>query len=236
MFKVGDIVKYSQKFCGAGEEKYIHKILEINEETGNILIATLNTALTLGCTEVVKAEMIELIENETKEDETMSKYEISTIRSMDNEVRFVIYNKEERAFFAGYDCMGSVNWEYSQIPSEACELTAEDDPEQIVADLEAADEPAEPEPVDPMIEKFQHILDSAVADRDYHGNKWSEMANDGKHTDTECHRMYIRYQQAQGFLEGITNAIFVAGYSIRSHVDSTKLTVFRTDCLTSMVN
>ena len=75
----------------------------------------------------------------------MSKYEISQIRSMDNEVRFVIYNKEERAFFAGYDFMGSVEWEYSHVPSEACELTAEDDPEQIVKDLEAADEPAEPE-------------------------------------------------------------------------------------------
>jgi len=73
----------------------------------------------------------------------MSKYEISQIRSMDDEVRFVIYNKEERAFFAGYDFMGSVDWEYSSVPSEACELTAEDDPEQIVKDLKAADELAE---------------------------------------------------------------------------------------------
>lgn len=62
MFKVGDIVKYSPKFCGPGEEKYIHQILEINEATGNILIATLNTLLTLGATEVVKEEMIERIE------------------------------------------------------------------------------------------------------------------------------------------------------------------------------
>ena len=69
----------------------------------------------------------------------MSKYEISKIRSMDNEVRFVIYNKEEHAFFAGYDFMGSVDWEYTSVPSESCELTAEDDPEQIVRDLEAAD-------------------------------------------------------------------------------------------------
>ena len=75
----------------------------------------------------------------------MTKYEITKIRSMDNEVRYVIYNKEEHAFFAGYDFMGSVDWEYSSVPSESCELTAEDDPEQIVKDLESADEPAEPE-------------------------------------------------------------------------------------------
>ena len=75
----------------------------------------------------------------------MSKYEITKIRSMDNEVRYVIYNKEEHAFFAGYDFMGGVDWEYSNVPSEACELTAEDDPEQIVKDLESADEPDEPE-------------------------------------------------------------------------------------------
>ena len=74
----------------------------------------------------------------------MSKYEISQIRSMNNEVRFVIYNREEHAFFAGYDAMGSVEWEYSKVPSEKCELTAEDDPEQIIKDLESADEPAEP--------------------------------------------------------------------------------------------
>ena len=57
-FKVGDIVKYSPEFCGPGEEKYIHQIMEINEETGNILIVTLNTSLTLGASEVVKAKMI----------------------------------------------------------------------------------------------------------------------------------------------------------------------------------
>lgn len=74
----------------------------------------------------------------------MGKYEISKIRSMNDEVRYVIYNHEEHAFFAGYDFMGSVDWEYSKVPSERCELTAEDDPWQIVKDLESADEPAEP--------------------------------------------------------------------------------------------
>ena len=74
----------------------------------------------------------------------MSKYEIKTVHHSDgSDDTFVIYSFEESAFFAGYDFMGSVNWE--KIPSTECELTEEDDPEQIVKDLEAADEPAEPE-------------------------------------------------------------------------------------------
>ena len=78
---------------------------------------------------------------------------------------------------------------------------------------------------DPLMERFQRILDSAVEDRDYHGEKWYAMTNDVHFTDDECRRMYIRYQQAQGFLEGMTNAIFAAGYNIISAADSTKLTV-----------
>lgn len=69
----------------------------------------------------------------------MSKYEIKTVHNADKEDTFVIYSLEESAFFAGYDFMGSVNWE--KIPNHDCELTAEDDPEQIVRDLESADEP-----------------------------------------------------------------------------------------------
>lgn len=66
----------------------------------------------------------------------MSKYQIKKVDEKDS---FVIYSTEEAAFFAGYDEMGSVNWE--KIPTHDCELTMEDDPEQIVRDLEAADEP-----------------------------------------------------------------------------------------------
>ena len=71
----------------------------------------------------------------------MKKYEIKTVHNVGNEDTFVIYSTEEAAFFAGYDFMGSVNWE--KIPSHECELTKEDDPEQIVRDLEAADEPTD---------------------------------------------------------------------------------------------
>lgn len=72
----------------------------------------------------------------------MSKYEIKTVHHSDgSNDTFVIYSKEESAFFAGYDFMGSVNW--AKFPSSQCELTADDDPQQIVRDLESADEHAE---------------------------------------------------------------------------------------------
>lgn len=134
-----------------------------------------------------------------------------------------IEDTESEKVFNGYDFMGSVNWEdyggdaYWAEPDEA---------EQIIQDLEAADDPAEPNQPqeDPMMEMFQRSLDAAVTDRDYYGHKWHSMTEDG-HSEIDCRRMYIRYQQAQGFLEGLTNGIFIAGYNIRSTVDSTKMIV-----------
>lgn len=61
MFKPGDIVRYSPKFCGPGEEKYFHLVTEVNEETGHILIVTLDTDLPLGSSERVTADMIERV-------------------------------------------------------------------------------------------------------------------------------------------------------------------------------
>ena len=69
----------------------------------------------------------------------MTNYEVTKFRSMKNEVRYAIYSRAERAFFAGYDFMGSVNWKKVFVPDAECELTAEDDPWQIVKDLESAD-------------------------------------------------------------------------------------------------
>lgn len=66
----------------------------------------------------------------------MKKYTI-----VSNECLYAIYSSEESAFFAGYDFMGSVNWE--KLPTEEFCMTKEE-AEQIVLDLEAADEP-EPE-------------------------------------------------------------------------------------------
>ena len=77
---------------------------------------------------------------------------------------------------------------------------------------------------DPIMAIFQRSLDAAVTDRDDYGHQWSELVKEGKRPDA-AHRMYIRYQQAQGFLEGLTNGIFIAGYNILSTVDSTKMIV-----------
>ena len=65
----------------------------------------------------------------------MSKYEI-----VNNEGSYAIYSSEESAFFAGYDFMGGVNW--VKIPDASCCMGREE-AEQIVLDLEAADEPEE---------------------------------------------------------------------------------------------
>ena len=60
-FAVGDIVRYSPKYCGPGEEKYIHRVMEVNDVTGLILIMTINTPLVLGYSERVYPDMIEKI-------------------------------------------------------------------------------------------------------------------------------------------------------------------------------
>ena len=152
----------------------------------------------------------------------MKKYEIAKVANEDGTYTIIV-NNETNQYFAGYDFMGSVNWEDCIV--NASWMDEDEDAEQIVRDLESADEPAEPaKQSDPMMEMFQRALDAAVADRDDYGHKWKAMTEDG-HSEIDCRRMYIRYQQAQGFLEGLTNGIFIAGYNIRSTVDSTKLIV-----------
>lgn len=81
----------------------------------------------------------------------MTKYKI-----VSNEDRFAIYSSEESAFFAGYDFMGSVNWE--KIPTDECCMTKEE-AEDIVRDLEAADEP---EPED--LAKKEYLLKTVCED------------------------------------------------------------------------
>lgn len=84
----------------------------------------------------------------------MSKYIINNIEGI-----FTIYSSEEAAFFAGYDFMGSVNWK--KTPTKECMLTAEDDPWQIVKDLEAADDPEYPADA-------QYLLRSVMDDEVFH--------------------------------------------------------------------
>ena len=125
MFKVGEIVKYAPQYCGEGEQYYIHEVKEADD--GHYLISTLNTMLTLGSTERVTEDMIQ----------KASKYEVITWHG-----KYIVTDTENKKFFAGYDPMGSVIWVDNQDEAEANELEYA---EQYKADLESADEPAEPE-------------------------------------------------------------------------------------------
>lgn len=123
MFKTGDIVKYSPKFCGPGEELYIHIVVEADR--GRYLISTLNSLLTLGSTERVDEEMIRKAE----------KYEVINNRDIRNR-KCIITDTSTRKFFAGYDPMGSVNWVDND--SEANGMD-HDEAESVLADLISAE-------------------------------------------------------------------------------------------------
>lgn len=74
-FHVGEKVKYTPKYCGAGEEKYIHVITEVNPDTKKCIIHTLNSCLSIGSSEVVDFDMIELLQEpdpQTASDEIIS--------------------------------------------------------------------------------------------------------------------------------------------------------------------
>lgn len=63
-FKKGDIVKFNWNWCSEGERKYIFVVMEVNDYTERCIIRCLNSALTLGSSECVSFEMIQLIEKE----------------------------------------------------------------------------------------------------------------------------------------------------------------------------
>lgn len=75
----------------------------------------------------------------------MSKYSI--IR---NGGKTMIQDNETGMYFAGYDFMGGVEWREEITPD--CILAQYEDADQIVKDLEAADEPAEEE--DPTTKQY----------------------------------------------------------------------------------
>ena len=150
----------------------------------------------------------------------MTNYTINHIE-VDGHTYWTILNNDSNEYFNGYDFMGSVNWTPCV---DICYWMSKEEAMEICRDLNLADEPAEPaKQDDPMMEMFQRALDAAVIDRDDYGHQWSDLVKTGK--SDASHRMFIRYQQAQGFLEGLTNGIFIAGYNILSTVDSTKMIV-----------
>ena len=69
-------------------------------------------------------------------------YEIGKQTIYTGDTKQVIVNKDLNAYFCGYDFMGSVEWKYDIMEAYYMDL---EEAEQIVSDLEAADEPAEAE-------------------------------------------------------------------------------------------
>lgn len=108
---------------------------------------------------VKKADIISI--EEEKETETMSKYQIES--KMDNGEWFsIIYNTENGKYFAGYDFMGSVEWETYH---EDAYLMDSAEAYQIVADLESADMPCEPEAAEKRINAGYEVIQSIRLDK-----------------------------------------------------------------------
>ena len=125
MFKPGEIVKYSAKFCSPGEEYYIHMVKEVNPDTKKCLIVTLNSFLTLGSSEMVDFDMIQPAE----------KFAVILDRNTTDR-KYLVTDTKAKEFFAGYDFMGSVNWTENENDAEHME---KEYAEQIAADLESAE-------------------------------------------------------------------------------------------------
>ena len=126
MFKAGEIVKYSPKFCGPGEEFYIHEVKEVNPDTDRILISTLNTMLTLGSTSRVSSEMIQ----------KANRFEIIVTRDSNLQTVYAITDTEAKKVFAGYDFMGSIDWVDGLTEAYLMDL---DEAEAILTDMNNAE-------------------------------------------------------------------------------------------------
>ena len=57
----GDIVRLRKNYREPGEEKYIYRVTDINENTGRCLIICENGGLPVPCSECVGVEMIEAV-------------------------------------------------------------------------------------------------------------------------------------------------------------------------------
>ena len=102
----------------------------------------------------------------------MKKYQI-----VSSEQGFAIYNTDEAAFFAGYDFMGSVNWE--KIPSIEWAMEKEE-AEMIVNDLESADYEEE------FPEGKQYLFKARIEDEQFLSIKTGKQIADIYEEDQLC--------------------------------------------------
>lgn len=100
MFKVGDIVKYTEEFSTPGEQYYIHVVEESFADSDKVLISTLNTSSPFGSSEWVTENMIK----------TAEKYEVIVypVQALAN--KYFITDTKAKKCFAGCDSTGSISW------------------------------------------------------------------------------------------------------------------------------
>lgn len=137
----------------------------------------------------------------------MSKYQIESRQA--NGVNYsIIYDTVNGKYFAGYDFMGSAEWE--RFSDDAYVMTT-DESYAILSDLEAADETTEPE-TDQHIRSLQATLDYAYNRRDDEWKALEDIRKNGPEHLLE--NQYRSYCESQAFLEGVTMAIFASGYTL----------------------
>lgn len=58
----GDVVRLREGYCEKGEEKYLYKVSDINENTGRCLILCINSGAAIPAAESVEVGMVDLLD------------------------------------------------------------------------------------------------------------------------------------------------------------------------------
>lgn len=107
----------------------------------------------------------------------MSNYTITKVQE-NGCTSYAIYNNDNRMYFAGYDFMGSCDWEENLTDAY---WTDEEEAYQIKADLDAADAPAEPDPA-----KRQYVFKTVADGETFISVETGKKIADTYETDRIC--------------------------------------------------
>ena len=158
----------------------------------------------------------------------MSKYEIRQQTIYTGETKLVIVNTEigMYAYFCGYDFMGSAEWKSDLM--EAYYMDREE-AEQIVKDLETAEETDEPEadPADQQMKSLQQSLDTCRSRRNDAWDSYDKLRIMENPNEGLINSAYRHYEKEQSFYEGFLMAVFAAGYTITTEVGTDKCTIVK---------
>ena len=154
----------------------------------------------------------------------MSKY--STIHASNGFAEGTILKNDSGKYFGGYDFMGSVNWLETTYDAV---LMDDDEAEQIISDLEAADEPDEPEidPADQQMKSLQQSLDTCRSRRNDAWDLYDKFRTMENPNEGLINNAYLEYTKEQSFYEGFMMAVFAAGYTITTAVGTDECTIVK---------